>query len=139
MGDAENGGMGEGTGAVEALHSMSGMSLVAFPAGRVRASLPAGRTLADLSADELADLRAGASPLTVTEAMIEFDGAPWLVQQTGPAWAEPAEASADLCGLLYSRLDGSGHRHAVDGRAPGPIPGPDELRRVLEDALSGDA
>lgn len=139
MGDAENAGLVEDAGAVEALQSMSGMSLVVFPAERVRASLPAGRTLADLSADELAELRAGAAPLTVTEALIEFDGAPWLVQQTGPAWAEPAEASAELCGLLYTRLDGSGHRHAVDGRAPGPIPGPDELRQVLEDALRGDA
>lgn len=126
-------------GGVEALHSMSGMSLVVFPAERVRASLAAGRKLADLSADELAELRAGAAPLTVTEELIEFDGAPWLVQQTGPAWAEPAEASADLCGLLFLRLDGSGHRHAVVGRPPGPIPAPDELRRLLEGALSGDA
>lgn len=139
MDDPEDVGMAERAGAVEALRSMSGMSLVVFPAERVRASLPAGRTLADLSADELAELRAGAASLTVTEALIEFDGAPWLVQQTGPAWAEPAEASADLCGLLFIRLDGSGHRHAFDGRAPGPIPGPDELRRVLEGALRGDA
>lgn len=139
MGDSEKAGMAEDAGVVVALRSTSGMSLVVFPEDRVRASLPAGRTFADLSADEVAELRAGAAPLTVTEAFIEFDGAPWLVQQTGPAWAEPAEASAELCGLLFTRLDGSGRRHAVDGRAPGPIPGPDELRRVLEDALSGGA
>lgn len=132
-------GSGAGSGAVEALRSMSGMTLVVFPEERVRAALPAGRSLADLSADELAELRAGAAPLTVTEALIEFDGAPWLVQQTGPAWAEAADASAELCGLLFLRLDGSGHRQAVEGRAPGPIPGADELRRVLEDALSGGA
>ncbi len=131
--------MGERENAVEALHSMSGMSLVVFPAERVRARLPAGRKLADLSAAELADLRAGATSLTVTEDLIEYDGAPWLVQQTGPAWAEPADASADLCGLRFLRLDGSGRRHAVEGRPPGPIPGPDELRRLLEGALSGDA
>lgn len=139
MGEQANAGVGEGGSGVEALHSMSGMSLIVFPAERVRAPLPAGRKLADLSADELTELRAGAAPLTVTEELIEFDGSPWLVQQTGPAWAEAAEASADLCGLLFLRLDGSGRRHAVDGRAPGPIPGPDELRRVLEGALSGDA
>lgn len=139
MGDQEEAGVDESSGAVEALRSMSGMSLVVFPHERVRASLPPGRALADLSAEDLAELRAGAVPLTVTEELIEFDGAPWLVQQTGPAWAEPAEASAELCGLQFLRLDGSGRRHAVDGRAPGPMPGPDELRRVLEDALSGDA
>ena len=139
MGDKEKVSMSEGAGAVEALRSMSGMSLVVFPSARVRASLPAGRMLSDLSADELAELRAGAARLTVTEELIEFDGVPWLVQQTGPAWAEPAEASAELCGLQFLRLDGSGRRYAVDGRAPGPIPGPDELRRLLEDALSGDA
>lgn len=139
MGESKDGGAHGSGVALEALRSMSGMSLVVFPEDRVRAGLPAGRTLADLAADDVARLRAGAAPLTVTEELIEFDGAPWLVQQTGPAWAEPAEASAELCGLLFIRLDGSGRRHAVDGRAPGPIPAPDELRRVLEDALSGDA
>lgn len=139
MGDTEKAGTPGDAGAVMALRSTSGMSLVVFPEERLRASLEAGRKLAELTAADLAELRAGAAPLTVTEALIEFDGAPWLVQQTGPAWAEPAEASAELCGLLFLRLDGSGRRHAVDGRAPGPIPGPDELRRVLGDALSGDA
>jgi len=126
-------------GAVEGLHSVSGMTLVVFPADRVRAGLPAGRRLADLSAVELSELLADAAPLTVTEDVIERDGALWLVQQTGPAWAEAAEASADLCGLLFTRLDGSGRRHAVEGRPPGPIPAPDELGRILEDALNGDA
>jgi len=137
-GDEGAGGVA-GAGGVEALRSASGMSLVVFPDDRLRAGLPAGRSLADLSAEEQAELRAGAAPLTVTEDLIEFDGAPWLVQQTGPAWAEPAEASAELCGLLFLRLDGSGRRHAVEGRPPGPIPGPDELRRMLEGAPSGDA
>ena len=131
--------MGEMSGAVEALHSVSGLTLVVFPAERVRASLPADRRLADLSAEELAELREDAVPLTVTEELIEFGGAPWLVQQTGPAWAEPAEASAELCGLQFLRLDGSGRRHGVEGRPPGPIPAPGELRRILERALHGDA
>ena len=130
---------GEKGGAVEGLHAMSGMTLVVFPADRVRACLPAGRRLADLSADELSELRAGAAPLTVTEDVIERDGAPWLVQQTGPAWAEPTEASGDLCGLLFTRLDGSGRRHAVESRPPGPLPAPDELGRILEAALNGVA
>jgi hypothetical protein len=134
MGGKETGAVG----AVEGLHSVSGMTLVVFPADRVRAGLAAGRRLADLSPDELSELRAGAAPLTVTEGLIERDGTPWLVQQTGPAWAEAAEASADLCGLLFTRLDGSGRRHAVEGRPPGPLPAPDELGRILEDALNGD-
>jgi hypothetical protein len=125
--------------ALEALHSMSGMTLVVFPAEGVRAMLPAGRRVADLSGDELTELRHGAAPLTVTEGLIDYDGAPWLVQQTGPAWAEPEEASADLCGLLFMRLDGSGRRHATEGRASGPLPAADELRRILEDVLSGEA
>ena len=129
---------GERSGAVEGLHSVSGMTLVVFPADRVRAGLQAGRRLADLSPDEFSALRADAAPLTVTEDVIERDGALWLVQQTGPAWAEAAEASSDLCGLLFTRLDGSGRRHAVEGRPPGPLPAPDELGRILEDALNGD-
>jgi len=147
------GGAGPTRGAVEALHAVSGMALIVFPgagaadgapaaegaAAPARAALPAGRRLADLTDDELSELRAGASPLTITERLIEHDGVPWLVQQTGPAWAEPAEASTDLCGLLFTRLDGSGRRHAVEGRPPGPLPAAGQLRRILAAALSGDA
>ena len=108
------------TGAVEALVSPSGLSLVVFPELGKRASLPAGRRLADLDAGELEALAETASPLTVTERVIELDGEPWLAQQTGPAWAEPDEASADLCGILFTRLGGSAARHRVGGRPPGP-------------------
>lgn len=135
----ETGATGEAGHAVEVLRSASGMTLVVFPVERVRTSLPAGRRLADLSGDELAELREGAVPLTVTEGLIDYAGGLWLVQQTGPAWAEPAEASADVCGLLFTRLDGSERRHAVEGRAPGPLPEAAELRRILEDALDGEA
>lgn len=131
--------MDDGRGAVEALHSMSGMTLLVFPAAAVRTALPAGRRLSELTDDELAELREHAAPLTVTEGLIEHDGSPWLVQQTGPAWAEPSEASADLCGLLFTRLDGSGRRHAVEGRPAGALPPPDELRRILASALGGGA
>ena len=66
---------------------------------------------------------------------MELDGAAWLVQQTGPAWAEPADASAGLCGLSFLRLDGSEHRETVTGRSPGPLPSGEELRALLADAL----
>lgn len=134
MSDADRPG-----GAIEALTSESGLSLVVFPDLGRRASLPAGRRLADLDAGELAALAEEAYPLTVTERIIEHDGAQWLVQQTGPAWAEPDEASADLCGILFTRLGGSEERHEAGGRAPGPLPDDGELRRMLARILSAEA
>lgn len=122
-------------GAVEALRSVTGMRLVVWPGAGVRAGLEPDRRLADLSAEELAALRSRATALTGTERLIEREGEWWLVQQTGPAWAEPDEASADLCGLAFTRLDGSQRRHAVHGRPPGPPPPDDELRRILEGAI----
>ncbi|MGI9038449.1 MAG: hypothetical protein ACR2GQ_06270 [Gemmatimonadota bacterium] len=122
---------------VEALQAVSRLTLVIWPAESVRAALPAGATLGDLSDDELAELRAGARPLTVTERIIEADGAAWLVQQTGPAWAEEGGAS-DLCGLMFTRLDGSARRWALVGRAPGPIPGDEALVDLLEQARRGE-
>lgn len=122
---------------VEALQAVSGLTLVIWPAESVRAALPAGATLGDLSDDELAELRAGARPLTVTERIIEADGTAWLVQQTGPAWAEEGGAS-DLCGLMFTRLDGSARRWALVGRAPGPIPGDEALVDLLEQARRGE-
>ena len=94
-----------------------------------------GRRLADLGDTDLGALQDSSSPLTVTETVIELGGAAWLVQQTGPAWAEPAEASADLCGFSFLRLDGSEHREILSGRAPGPLPSEDELRALLAGAL----
>jgi hypothetical protein len=125
--------------AVEALHAVSGLSLVVFPEDGVRAALPAGRRLEDLSADELTALRADAAPLTATERLLDVDGEPWLMQQTGPAWAESGQGAADLCGLLFTRLDGSQERHAVVGRPPGPPPPDDELGAILGAARSGGA
>lgn len=122
-------------GAVEALRTGSGLTLVVWPAEGRRAALTEGRRLADLGDAELGALHETASPLTATETVIELDGAAWLVQQTGPAWAEPAAASADLCGLSFLRLDGSEHREIVTGRSPGPLPSREELRAALADAL----
>lgn len=122
---------------VEALQAVSGLTLVLWPGEGVRAVLPAGSALADLSAARLAELRADAKPLTVTERIIEADGAAWLVQQTGPAWAEEGGAS-DLCGLMFTRLDGSARRWALVGRAPGPIPEGDALVDLLERARRGE-
>jgi hypothetical protein len=124
---------------VEALHAVSGLSLVVWPADSVRAALPAGTALADLGPADLAILREGARPLTVTERIIYPDTSsdPVLVQQTGPAWAEEGGAS-DLCGLLFTRLDGSQHRQAIVGRATGPIPDDAELIRLLERARQGE-
>jgi hypothetical protein len=121
--------------AIEALRTESGLTLVVWPARGRRATLSDGRRLADLGDTELAALLEGSSPLTVTETVIEFGGAAWLVQQTGPAWAEPAEASADLCGLSFLRLDGTEHREILSGRSPGPLPSSEELSASLADAL----
>ena len=122
-------------GAIEALRTGTGLALVVWPAQGRRAALPDGRRLADLGDAELGALHESASPLTATETVIELHGAAWLVQQTGPAWAEPAEASADLCGLSFLRLDGSEHREILPGRAPGPLPSEEELRALVADAL----
>lgn len=134
----------ERDGAVVALMSVTGMSLVVFPEAGTRAALPKGTSLAELSDAEFDELRASAVPATVTERFFRVDpvdGANdvwWLVQQTGPAWAEPAAASADACGLLFTRLDGSLARYALpDGRPPGPLPDDDELRRLLHAAVHG--
>lgn len=126
-------------GAVEALRAASGLALVVFPEEGLRATLPEGRRLAELTGEELAELRDGAAELTVTEGIIEREGESWLVQQTGPAWAEPDEGSSDLCGVIFTRLDGSAERHAVTGRPPGPLPAGDELRDLLDAALADDA
>lgn len=123
---------------IEAWTSASGLSLVVFPELGRRARLPAGRRLADLDTQELDALAEAASPLTTTERLIELDGGPWLVQQTGPAWAEPDEASADLCGILFTRLGGSRERHAVGGRPPAPLPDETALRRMLERRLAAE-
>lgn len=117
---------------VEAFRSPSGLSLVVFPDAGRRASLPAGRRAAEMSAEELSDLEDEAVGLTVTERIFRREGEPWLAQQTGPAWADADEASADLCGIVFTRLDGSAERHAVAGRSPGPPPDEEELRALLD-------
>lgn len=131
--------MGEADrGSVVALRTESGLALVVWPDEGRRAAISDGRDLADLSGAERAALYETASPLTVTEGVIELEGEAWLAQQTGPAWAEPAEASADLCGLSFLRLDGSEQREIVSGRAPGRIPAAAELRQLLATSLRND-
>lgn len=124
--------------AVEALRTGSGLGLIVWPATGRRAVLREGRRLADLDGAELDALHASGAPLTATEAVIEVEGEPWLVQQTGPAWAEPAEASADLCGLQFLRLDGSERRETLAGRSPGPLPDESRLRRLLTGLLGAE-
>lgn len=128
--------MTDKTDAVVAFRAVSGLGLVVWPAESQRAALPAGRELADLDAGELHALRGDARPLTVTERIIHDAGEAWLVQQTGPAWAEEGGAS-DLCGLLFTRLDGSARRWALVGHPPGPLPNDAELGKLLEQARSG--
>ncbi|MGD8495459.1 MAG: hypothetical protein PVF05_04660 [Gemmatimonadales bacterium] len=125
--------------AVEALRSGSGLTLVVWPASGRRAVLREGRRLADLDVAEIDALHDTAAPLTATETVIEVEGEPWLVQQTGPAWAEPAEASADLCGIQFLRLDGSERCEALAGRPPGPLPDDSGLRGLLDDLLRVEA
>jgi len=125
-------------GVVEALRTESGLALVVWPDQGRRAAILDGRRLADHSGEERAALYETASPLTVTECVIELEGEAWLVQQTGPAWAEPAEASTDLCGLSFLRLDGSEQREIVSHGAPGPLPAAAELRELLATALRDD-
>lgn len=123
---------------VEALRSGSGLTLIVWPASGRRAVLREGRRLADLDDAETEALLESAAPLTATEAIIELEGESWLAQQTGPAWAEPAEASADLCGIRFLRLDGSERCETLAGRPPGPLPDGSGLREMLDGLLRAE-
>lgn len=123
--------------AVVSHRAVSGLGLVVFPEPGVRATIPAGGSLGSMSDEELVELAASAAPLTATEAILDHEDGPWLVQATGPAWAE--SAASDVCGLLFTRLDGSGQRWAIEGREPGPLPPPEELRSLLDRARDPDA
>lgn len=123
---------------VEALRSGSGLTLIVWPASGRRAVLREGRRLADLDDAETDGLLESAAPLTATEAIIELEGESWLAQQTGPAWAEPAEASADLCGIRFLRLDGSERCETLAGRPPGPLPDESGLREMLDGLLRAE-
>ncbi|MDT8436391.1 MAG: hypothetical protein RRA92_06500 [Gemmatimonadota bacterium] len=104
-----------GRSAVELRRGPSGLGLVVFLPGGRRAVLEPGVTLADLDDGARRELESGAAPLTPTEALFEDpDGAWWLAQATGPAWAEEG-AAADIVGTRFTRLDGSGRRLEAAG------------------------
>lgn len=68
-----------------------------------------------LTPAELDPLLAGASPLTWTECRLAgADGEAWLVQSSGPVWAE-GEVAAGLTGLVFTRLTGPPERHVLSG------------------------
>lgn len=112
--------------ALEAWRARSGHGLLYFlpledeaPAaadrGDRRAALDPGRELADLETAELEELLAGARPLTGTERrLVDRDGAVWLVQSSGPVWAE-GETAEGLTGLVFTRLTGPEERVTAPG------------------------
>lgn len=107
-----------------------GHSLVVFiPSGR-RSALAPGARLEDA---RVAELESSAVPMTATETLVDLDGDTWLVQSSGPVWAEAA--AADSAGLVFTALDGSGRRVSLSGLAPGPLPDQSELAAVLKGAL----
>lgn len=118
--------------AVVSHRAVSGLGLVVFPELRVRAALPAGSDVEAMSDEDLSALASAARPLTATETILKHDDEHWLVQGTGPVWAEGG--ASDACGLLFTCLDGSSRRWAIEGRPPGPLPGDEELRELLDRA-----
>ena len=111
-----------------------GHSLVVFvPSGR-RNAIPPG---SDLQGASLQDLEASAVEMTATEAVVEADGLHWMVQASGPVWAETA--AADSAGLVFTALDGSGRRVEVSGLAPGPLPDDAALIAILNGVRANEA
>ncbi len=108
-----------------------GHSLVVFIPGGQRVALEPRQALQELDID---DLRAAATPLTPTECLIFPAGGEWLVQASGPVWAEAA--ARDSCGLVFTALDGSLKRISVTGLPPGPLPSGEHLAEVLTRALA---
>lgn len=108
-----------------------GHSLVIFVPGGQRVALEPGQVLQDSAIE---GLRAEATPLTPTECLLSAPGGQWLVQASGPVWAEAA--SADSCGLVFTALDGSLKRTAVTGMPPGPLPTGEQLADILARALA---
>ncbi len=108
-----------------------GHSLVIFIPGGQRVALEPGQVLQNSAIEEL---RAAATPLTPTECLVSVAGSQWLVQASGPVWAEAA--AADSCGLVFTALNGSMKRLGVTGLPPGPLPTGQQLADVLARALA---
>lgn len=100
--------------------------VVLLPSGQ-RMALDPGQDLQSLTAE---DLSAGATGLTPTEKLISAADSQWLVQASGPVWAETA--AGDSCGLVFTALDGSMRRVVVTGLPPEPLASIDQLIAVLE-------
>lgn len=80
-----------------------------------RAVLAPDERLADLGEDRLRALFESARPLTVTERRFTApDGRPWLVQNTGPVWADAGVAEG-ATGLLFTSLAGPRERARIAG------------------------
>lgn len=103
---------------VEAWRARSGLRLLYFlplEAGTPvaddrrdrRAALASEAELASLDARRWEELWAEAVGLTETERrFVDAEGAPWLVQNVGPVWAE-AEVAVGLTGLVFTQLTGA--------------------------------
>lgn len=108
-----------------------GHTLVVLVPGGRRVALEPGQ---DLQNSAIEDLRAAATPLTPTECLVSAAGSQWLVQASGPVWAEAA--ATDSCGLVFTALDGSLRRVAVTGLPPGPLPTGEQLAGLLAQAVA---
>ena len=86
-----------------------------------RASLRPEDDLAELSTSRLQELLSEAAPLTETERRRRDDrGRAWLIQNSGPVWAEGGVA-AGLTGVVLTRLEGGFRRLELPGGHVGKI------------------
>lgn len=93
-----------------------------------RASIAPGESLVGQSEEQLLELLGSAAPLTVTERRVtDPDGAIWLIQNSGPVWAEGGLA-AGLSGMVLTRLGNELQRFERPG---------DHLADLSEEALIG--
>lgn len=104
--------------------------VILLPSGQ-RMALDPGQELQSLTAENLS---AGATGLTPTETLISAVDSQWLVQASGPVWAE--NAAADSCGLVFTALDGSMRRVVATNLPPGPLASIDQLIAVLERTIA---
>jgi hypothetical protein len=69
-----------------------------------RASLAPGQSLVGQSEEQVVELLGSAAPLTATERRVtDPEGAIWLIQNSGPVWAEGGLAGG-LTGIVLTRL-----------------------------------
>lgn len=101
----------------------------------LRGVLEPGARIEEASAERLAELLDPARPLTETERrIVDATGDLWLVQNTGPVWAEQ-EAAADTTGVRFRPLTRDGPTIAVPGAHVRDLT-PDHLVRRLERELA---